>query len=171
MVFPYVNRTASGSSRCEERDTPNGCGNRDYTPTLTWLATSGQGRVDTVSSAFGPVVSITASDSWAARRDSVPHAPPSLRLVPADHTVVSADGRRVVLGARGYAVLAALARRPGVVVEPSQLLAEAWGHAAPHDESAIKHQVARLRRKLTGTGVDIRTVRGVGYRLEGKASS
>jgi uroporphyrinogen-III synthase len=114
---------------------------------------------------------LRALDSWAARRDSVPHAPPSFRLVPADHTVVSADGRRVALGARGYAVLAALARRPGVVVEPSQLLAEAWGHAAPHDESAIKHQVARLRRKLAGSGVDIRTVRGVGYRLEGKASS
>lgn len=114
---------------------------------------------------------LRAMDSWAARRASVPHAPPSFRLVPHDHTVVSADGCCVALGERGYAVLAALARRPGVVVEPSQLLAEVWGHQAPHDESAIKHQVARLRRKLAGTGVDIHTVRGVGYRLEGKATS
>jgi uroporphyrinogen-III synthase len=110
---------------------------------------------------------LRALDSWAARRGTVPHAPPSFRLVPTDHTVLADDGRCVALGERGYAVLAALARRPGVVVEPSQLLAEAWGHTAPHDESAIKHQVARLRRKLVGTGVDIHTVRGVGYRLEG----
>jgi uroporphyrinogen-III synthase len=85
--------------------------------------------------------------------------------------VIATNGCCVTLGERGYAVPAALARRPGVVVEPSQLLAEVWGHGAPHDESAIKHQVARLRRKLAGTGVDIRTVRRVGYRLEGKAGS
>jgi uroporphyrinogen-III synthase len=110
---------------------------------------------------------LRALGSWTDRRAVVPHAPPRLRLVPTDHSVVDPDGRRVVLGERGYAVLAALARRPGVVVAPTQLLAEAWGHSAPHDESAIKHQVARLRRKLAGAGVDIHTVRGVGYRLEG----
>ena len=114
---------------------------------------------------------LRALDSWAGRRELVPHAPPSFRLVPTDRTMLAPDGRCVPLGERGYAVLAALARRPGVVVEPSQLLAEAWGHEAPHDKSAIKHQVARLRRKLVGTGVNIHTVRGVGYRLEGSAGS
>jgi uroporphyrinogen-III synthase len=110
---------------------------------------------------------LRAIGSWTERRQAVPHAPPDLRLLPDTHGIVACDGRAVALGERGYAVLAALARRPGVVVPPAQLLAEAWGHAAPHDESAIKHQVARLRRKLDGTGIDIRTVRGVGYRLEG----
>jgi uroporphyrinogen-III synthase len=114
---------------------------------------------------------LRALGSWAERRPVAPCAPPRLRLVPTDHSVIAGDGHRVVLGERGYAVLASLARRPGVVVAPSQLLAEAWGHTAPHDESAIKHQVARLRRKLAGTGVDIHTVRGVGYRLEATAAS
>lgn len=72
----------------------------------------------------------------------------------------------MTLGERVYAVLAALVRRPGVVCPPDQLLSEAWGFDAPADPSAIKHQIARLRRKLAGSGVDIRTVRGVGYRLE-----
>jgi hypothetical protein len=45
-VFPYVNRTASGSSKCEERDTPNGCVNQDHTPTLTSGASPDRGRVD-----------------------------------------------------------------------------------------------------------------------------
>jgi uroporphyrinogen-III synthase len=112
---------------------------------------------------------LRALGSWAERRPVAPCAPSRLRLVPTDHSVIAGDGHRVVLGERGYAVLASLARRPGVVVAPSQLLAEAWAHR--HDESAIKHQVARLRRKLAGTGVDIHTVRGVGYRLEATAAS
>jgi uroporphyrinogen-III synthase len=114
---------------------------------------------------------LRALGSWAARRDAVPHAPPPLRLVPGSHAVIAPDGRQLVLGVRGYAVLASLARRPGVVCPPDQLLAEAWGHASPEDVSAVKHQIARLRRKLTGTGIDIRTVRGVGYRLEGAVAS
>jgi uroporphyrinogen-III synthase len=109
---------------------------------------------------------LRAIGSWVARRDVAPPAPPHFRLVPSEWAVVGQDGNRVVLGERGYAVLAALARRPGVVVPPAQLLVEAWGHTAPKDDSAIKHQVSRLRRKLGGTGATIQTVRGVGYRLD-----
>jgi uroporphyrinogen-III synthase len=105
-------------------------------------------------------------EGWAATRDASEGRRPRLRLLPAAHAVAAPDGDAVVLGERGFAVLAALARRPGVVCRPEQLLTEAWGHAAPTDPSAIKHQVARLRRKLAGTGVEISTVRGVGYRLD-----
>lgn len=105
-------------------------------------------------------------ESWAATRSALPAARPQLQLSPETHAVTVPDGSCVALGERGFAVLAALARRPGVVCPPEQLLAEAWGHAAPNDPSAIKHQVARLRRKLAGTGVRIATVRGVGYRLD-----
>jgi uroporphyrinogen-III synthase len=106
-------------------------------------------------------------DAWVLRRDDVAAAPPRLRLLPGSQAVRTACGEEVELGERGYAVLAALARRPGVVCSPEQLLAEAWGHVAPDDPSAVKHHVARLRRKLGDRGVEIRTVRGVGYRLEG----
>lgn len=105
-------------------------------------------------------------ESWAATRSTSPAARPQLQLLPDEHAVTAPDGTSVSLGERGFAVLAALARRPGVVCPLDQLLAEAWGHAAPSDPSAIKHQVARLRRKLDGTGVRIVTVRGVGYRLD-----
>jgi uroporphyrinogen-III synthase len=106
-------------------------------------------------------------EAWVLRRDDVGAAPPRLQLLPGTQSVRTPSGEEVELGERGYAVLAALARRPGVVCSPEQLLAEAWGHAAPDDPSAVKHHVARLRRKLTPRDVDIRTVRGVGYRLEG----
>jgi uroporphyrinogen-III synthase len=105
-------------------------------------------------------------DAWAARRRDVVDVPPVVRLVPGTTSVEAPSGARIELGERGHAVIAALARRPGVVCSPDQLLAEAWGHAAPADPSAIKHQIARLRRKLAGTGVEIHTVRRAGYRLE-----
>jgi uroporphyrinogen-III synthase len=106
-------------------------------------------------------------EAWVLRREDVGAAPPRLQLLPGTQSVRTPSGDEVELGERGYAVLAALARRPGVVCSPEQLLAEAWGHAAPDDPSAVKHHVARLRRKLAPGDVDIRTVRGVGYRLEG----
>jgi uroporphyrinogen-III synthase len=110
-------------------------------------------------------------EAWVLRRDDVVAAPPRLRLLPGSQAVRTPSGVEIELGERGYAVLAALARRPGVVCSPEQLLAEAWGHAAPDDPSAVKHHVARLRRKLADDGVEIRTVRGVGYRLEGGEAS
>lgn len=110
---------------------------------------------------------LRALERWADARAVRPAASPQLRLLPETHAVTVPDGSRVALGERGFAVLAALARRPGVVCPPELLLAEAWGHSAPRDASAIKHQVSRLRRKLDGTGVEIATVRGVGYRLDG----
>jgi uroporphyrinogen-III synthase len=105
-------------------------------------------------------------EGWAATRASLPAGPPQLQLLPASDAVAMPGSVPVALGERGFAVLAALARRPGVVCSPEQLLTEAWGHEAPRDPSAIKHQIARLRRKLADTDVEIRTVRGVGYRLD-----
>ncbi len=104
---------------------------------------------------------VDAVDSWWERRGD---AGIGLRLDPA-RSCVGVAGREVDLGPREYAVLAALARRAGVMVRTEELVTEAWGHAAPADATAVKHQVARLRRKLAGDGVVIETVRGVGYRM------
>lgn len=104
--------------------------------------------------------------TWAARRRDGVEVRPALKLLSSTSAVRTSTGVQVDLGERGFAVLAVLARRPGVVCTPQQLLAEAWGHGLPADPSAIKHHIARLRRKLDGTGVQIQTVRGAGYRLE-----
>ena len=106
-------------------------------------------------------------ERWWLTRDVVPTDRPQLQLLPQQRAVIGPDGDPVELGERGYAVLAALSRRPGVVCAPEHLLAEAWGHQAPDDASAVKHQIARLRRKLDGFDVAITAVRGVGYRLDG----
>lgn len=102
-------------------------------------------------------------ESWWARRDD-PEPELCLRMVPS-RSSVNAGGHEIELGPREYAVLAALARRPGVLVPAIELSAEAWGHEAAVDGGQVKHQIARLRQKLGGVDVHIETVRGRGYRV------
>lgn len=106
---------------------------------------------------------VRGTEAWWQRRDEVA-TDLGLRLHP-HRSSVHVDGREVGLGPREYAVLAALSRRPGVLVRTEELIVEAWGHAAPDDAGTVKHQVARLRRKLDGSRVQIETVRGAGYRM------
>ena len=106
---------------------------------------------------------VRGTEAWWQRRHEVA-TDLGLRLHP-DRSCVELDEREVELGPREYAVLAALSRRPGVLVRTDELITEAWGHAAPDDTGTVKHQVARLRRKLDGSRVRIETVRGAGYRM------
>lgn len=106
---------------------------------------------------------VRGTEAWWERRGEVV-TDLGLRLHP-DRSCVALGDREIELGPREYAVLAALSRRPGVLVRTDELLVEAWGHAAPEDAGTVKHQVARLRRKLDGSGVQIETVRGAGYRM------
>ena len=110
---------------------------------------------------------IRSLERWVVRRDEIGGSGvPPLQLVPLHRSVRIPGGDEVELGERGYAVLATLVRRHGAVCTGEELLAQAWGHASPGDAGAVKHHVARLRRKLAGSGVRIHTIRGVGYRLE-----
>lgn len=75
-------------------------------------------------------------------------------------------GAEVSLGAKGLALLVALARNAGRVVSKARLLGLVWGDEAV-DENLVEAHISSLRRRLGpgGSGV-IRTVRGVGYVLQ-----
>lgn len=77
---------------------------------------------------------------------------------------VSADGREVELTRREFDLLAALLRDPGRVHTRERLLELVWGSPDFHAKTVDVH-VAGLRRKLGGA-LQIRSLRGVGYRLE-----
>ena len=51
------------------------------------------------------------------------------------------------------------------VFSKSQLLDQLFGYNAEPTENNIEVLIARLRRKLVGTDVEITTQRGVGYRI------
>ncbi|MFY9808755.1 MAG: response regulator transcription factor [Pseudonocardiaceae bacterium] len=77
--------------------------------------------------------------------------------------LVSVAGRLVTLSPTEYALLIALASRPGEPVSQNRLTTEVWGQQ--RSSNIVEVYVGYLRRKL---GADrIRTVRGAGYVLDG----
>ncbi|HEY0837776.1 MAG TPA: response regulator transcription factor [Azospirillum sp.] len=77
---------------------------------------------------------------------------------------VSVDGRPVDLTGHEYRVLAYLMHRKGQVVSRAELTEHIYAQDFDRDSNTIEVFVGRLRRKL-GTDA-IKTVRGLGYRLE-----
>ena len=76
------------------------------------------------------------------------------------------EGKALDLTAREFAVLETLMSRSGRVVSKEQLNEHLVPGAEDLAENAIEVYVSRLRRKIDGGRVNIRTVRGFGYLLE-----
>src|SRR5680860_283019 len=106
---------------------------------------------------------VRAIEAWAARGAAVVVGP--LSLIPGEHVVTLPDGP-APLDEREFELLAALVRRPGVVVPHEVLAVEAWGSAAPRDAAAVRRQVSRVRRRLGRFAPTVLTVRGLGYRYD-----
>jgi DNA-binding response OmpR family regulator len=80
---------------------------------------------------------------------------------------VSCEGAEVRLTRKEFALLAALARRPGKVATRNQLLDDVWGQQYYGDTRTLDVHIRRLRQKLGPCGECIETVVGVGYRFVG----
>lgn len=88
-----------------------------------------------------------------------------------DETAPRLDDLPLELSPREAGVLAILLRRAGRVVGKPvvlQELASADPSAMDLSDSAVEVMVHRLRRKLEGSGAEIRTVRGFGYLLRAR---
>jgi len=72
-------------------------------------------------------------------------------------------GRKVALSAREYAILEALASRPGAYFSRAQLEERLYGWGDEIGSNAVEVHVHALRRKLDPSLV--RTARGIGYTL------
>ena len=84
-------------------------------------------------------------------------------IEPATHEVLR-DGAPVELSAREYALLEALMESPGRVLSRAQLEERIYGWGEEVESNVVEVYVHALRRKLGSEF--IRTVRGVGYRLD-----
>ena len=81
---------------------------------------------------------------------------------------VRVDGAIVDLTRTEFDLLAALASRPGRVLQRETLLREVWQTDWEGNLRLVEAHMSNLRRKLVAAGLnspEIRTVRGVGYRL------
>lgn len=81
---------------------------------------------------------------------------------------VRAKGRPIVLPRRELALLELLVGRAGRVVQRAHLESELYGLDVEVSANALEALVSRLRRRLEeeDAGVELRTVRGVGYMLQ-----
>ncbi len=85
-----------------------------------------------------------------------------------DSREVRVDGVVVDLTRTEFDLLAALASRPGRVLQRETLLREVWQTDWEGSVRLVEAHMSNLRRKLQAAGLsspEIRTVRGVGYRL------
>ncbi|GAC1417256.1 MAG: response regulator [Burkholderiaceae bacterium] len=81
---------------------------------------------------------------------------------------LTVQGRPVAATARELAVLEQLLRKPGRVVSKHQMIESLYTWDQDVNPSMIEVFVSRLRRKLeqASAGIEIRALRGLGYRLE-----
>ncbi|HET6614249.1 MAG TPA: winged helix-turn-helix domain-containing protein, partial [Dehalococcoidia bacterium] len=76
-----------------------------------------------------------------------------------------AAGREITLRTKEFDLLATLAENEGIVLTREQLLDRVWGYNFYGETRTVDVHVQHVRAKITGAGVSILTVRGVGYKL------
>lgn len=80
--------------------------------------------------------------------------------------IVTADGIRVQLTLKEFELLRTFITNPGRAFTREQLLSSVWCEDFLGETRTVDVHVGTLRQKLGSCGKYIRTVRGVGYRLE-----
>lgn len=88
-----------------------------------------------------------------------------LQMDPLSHTV-HADGQRVELTLKEFELLKLFLEHPGRVFSRDQLLERIWSTDYVGETRTVDVHIGTLRTKLGTCGEYIRTVRGVGYRME-----
>ncbi len=78
---------------------------------------------------------------------------------------VRVAGEPVDFTTKEFDLLRYLAERPGLALSRQQILDGVWGYDWYGDARTVDVHIAQVRKKL-GDTVEIKTVRGVGYRLE-----
>jgi len=76
------------------------------------------------------------------------------------------DDRPLELNARDWALLAFLAQTPGRIVSKEDISAALYGIEGEVSVNAIDQIMSRFRKRLADSGLNLHTVRGLGYYLE-----
>jgi two-component system, OmpR family, alkaline phosphatase synthesis response regulator PhoP len=78
---------------------------------------------------------------------------------------VSVAGNPVSLRAKEFTLLTVFAQNPGIVLSRERLLTQVWGYDFYGETRTVDVHVNHLRDKIAGSGADIETLRGTGYKL------
>ncbi len=83
----------------------------------------------------------------------------------AEHSV-TAEGERAELTHKEFALLRLFMKNKNIVFSREKLMNEVWGSEYMGESRTVDMHIKTLRQKLGGAGSQIKTVIGVGYRLE-----
>lgn len=154
----------------------------NWTPILMLTAKTGEydeaealdtGADDFLSKPFSYVVLVARLRSLlrrGVRERPVELSIAGLRLDPAGRRLWRGD-EEIALTAREFAVLEFLVRRADQVVTKTEILGAVWDFEFEGDPNNVEVYVRRIRRKIDepfGT-TTIKTIRGAGYRLDGRS--
>jgi len=78
---------------------------------------------------------------------------------------VTADGQAVKLRTKEFALLATFTQNMEMVLTREKLLELVWGYDYYGETRTVDVHVNHLRDKIAGSGTQIETVRGVGYKM------
>ncbi|MBO5422849.1 MAG: response regulator transcription factor [Fibrobacteraceae bacterium] len=90
-----------------------------------------------------------------------------IRLNDKEHLVTVKDVK-VVLTFKEFEILKLFMQRPGIVFSRDSLLSKVWGVDYFGETRTVDMHIKTLRQKLGDAGALIKTVIGVGYKMEGK---
>ena len=85
-----------------------------------------------------------------------------------EHKVI-ADGRSVELTHKEFAILKLFMQNPNMVFSRDKLMSAVWGTDYVGETRTVDMHIKTLRQKLGSAGGQIKTVIGVGYRLENES--
>jgi two-component system OmpR family response regulator len=85
--------------------------------------------------------------------------------------VAAVNGKPIELSAQETAVFEALLNRFGRVVSKEQMVERLYNYDHDVGYNAIEVYIHRLRRKIDGSGITVRTLYGRGYMLEDQPSN
>lgn len=83
---------------------------------------------------------------------------------------VAVSGKPIELRTKEFELLATFIENIGIVLSRERLLEIVWGYDYYGETRTVDVHVNHLRRKLVGSGVEIETFRGTGYKMSLKVS-
>jgi two-component system phosphate regulon response regulator PhoB len=130
------------------------------------------GADDYVTKPFSTRVLLARIHTVLRKRSHVPETGNSTEIsifgikIDTERFTVHVDGKPVELTAGEFALLTLLTRNPGIVLSRNRIINMVKGENYAVTERSVDVQILGLRKKLGSRGQSIKTVRGIGYRLE-----